>query len=104
MDVVKIKMVDAGAGSVSSDIHKFDLFAEHRYRASRFDSLESPVTRSLHHVMPHESMDANLYTELEVAGFQNIRLRHGVGGDDQVNWNVRRVLSGIGEGVSRFFA
>ena len=103
MDSIKIKMVDAGAGGTSSDIHKFDLFAEHRYRASRFDNLvTSPITRTMQHVMPADATGASLYRELDRAGFENIRVRQGVGGDDDVRWNLRRGLGDLGAAVGRY--
>jgi hypothetical protein len=103
MDAIKIKMVDAGAGSTSSDIHKFDLFNEHRYRASKFESLDVPMSRRFGHVMPSGAVGANLYSELEAAGFENVRLRHVAGrqdGDD-VHWSVRRMFQDLGGAIDR---
>lgn len=103
MDAIKIKMVDAGWGSTSADIHKFSLFNEHRYRASKFDNLDIPEPRDLSHVDRHSSDHSSLIAELQSAGFQNVRLRPGLGGAmDNIQWNMRRstweqVRDAIGE-------
>lgn len=105
MDAVKIKMVDAGWNSTSADIHKFSLFNEHRYRASRFENLTVPQSRDLSYVDRDDGGHANLIAELQAAGFQNVRLRPGLGGQmDNIQWNVRRsTWEQVKETISEMF-
>lgn len=90
LDAVKIKMVDSGSNSVSADIHKFDLYPEHRFRASRFDSIE-PIMGNMHHVEPILSSDVTLMQMLNEAGFTNVNIRQSVGPSNGpgVKWRTR---------------
>lgn len=74
MDTVKMKMVDAGAGSIAADIHKFDLYPEHRFRATRFPDIPVP---SIDHVRPVLDIyrDTDLHDDLHRAGIQDVRIR-----------------------------
>ncbi len=78
LDAVKIKMVDSGSNSVSADIHKFDLFAEHRFRASKFADIQ-PIMGSFDHVERPSRKDADLQMMLNEAGFRGVRIRPWIG-------------------------
>ena len=90
MDAIKMKMVDAGANSTSADIHKFSLYDEHIYRASKFAGLEAPNIGTLN--PDRQDMSSHgLRAALEDAGFENVRVRTMYGPNrDQVNWNVQQ--------------
>lgn len=90
MDAIKIKMVDAGANSTSADIHKFSLYDEHVYRASKFDGLEAPSFGSLS-VNRQDMSGPSLAAVLSDAGFENVSVRTMYGPNrDRVHWNVQR--------------
>jgi len=103
MDAIKIKFIDSGVNSVAADIHKFDLFAEHRVRAAAFDNLPIPVG-DLSGFDMDPSMSVDLQKELADAGFQNVRFGFGTGPSHGVNWNMTRdtfsrMRAGIGEAL-----
>jgi hypothetical protein len=79
LDAVKIRMVDSGANSIAADIHKFELFPEHRFRASRFANIPVPDVDNLEHPEITSSNDLDLQRTLERAGFSNVNIRPSLG-------------------------
>lgn len=88
MDAVKIKFIDSGANSVSADIHKFDLFSEHRMRAAPYDNLSMPVG-DLEGVQLDPEYAMDLQKQLLDAGFQNVRFSYESGPQFGVQWDVQ---------------
>jgi len=88
MDAIKLKMVNAGVNSTAADYHKFSLYDEHIYRASKFEGLGVPQVGSLSFDR-EDGSGSNLTRVLRDAGFQNVRVRKMFGPHrDSVDWNV----------------
>jgi hypothetical protein len=106
LDTVKMKMVDTGTNSVAADIHKFELFPEHRFRASRFAGIEIPEVDDLQHPEMDGQNHLSLQRMLEAAGFRNVNISPGVGpgSGSGVSWGLRYDnISNLRESVRGFF-
>jgi hypothetical protein len=91
LDAVKIRMVDSGTNSTAADIHKFELFPEHRFRASRFSNIDLPEADGLERPDFSSSDTLDLRRRLEMAGFRNVNISPGVGPSygTGVSWGIR---------------